>query len=158
MYIYIYIYTYIHTYKQITYVCVYIYIYIYIYTCVYTCVYIYIYIYIYVHTHACIYIYIYIYGCCPIPPCFLTTLQYTKLHGKESLGIIFPAFPKTIKKTRRNMTNSKTNSKNINTGYPALDPTANKYLSGSGWEISFFLCVLCFYVFLRVCMLLYVFV
>ena len=29
---------------------------------------------------------------------------------------------------------------NMNTGYPALDPTANKYLSGSGWEISFFFC------------------
>ena len=62
------------------------------------------------------------------PPCFLTTLQYTKLHGKESLGIIFPTFPKKHKKTRRNMKNSKTNSNNINTGYPALDPTANKYL------------------------------
>ena len=34
-----------------------------------------------------------------------------------------------------------------NTGYPALDPTANKYLSGSGWEISVFFS-LCFYVFL----------
>ena len=26
-----------------------------------------------------------------------------------------------------------------NTGYPALDPTANKYLSGSGWEIMYFM-------------------
>ena len=29
-------------------------------------------------------------------------------------------------------------TKTNNTGYPALDPTANKYLSGSGWEISVF--------------------
>ena len=42
------------------------------------------------------------------------------------------------------MKNSKTNSNNINTGYPALDPTANKYLSGSGWEISVFFVFLCF--------------
>ena len=32
------------------------------------------------------------------PPCFLTTLQYTKLHGIESLGIIFPTFPKNLKR------------------------------------------------------------
>ena len=41
--------------------------------------------------------------------------------------------------------NRKASSKNINnrhTGYPAQDPTANKYLSGSGWEI-FYLCMLC---------------
>ena len=31
-----------------------------------------------------VYIYIYIYGCCTIPPCFLTTLQYTKLHGVQA--------------------------------------------------------------------------
>ena len=49
----------------------------------------YIYIYIYIYLSLYIYIYIYIYGWCPIPPCFLTTLQYTKLHGIESLGIIF---------------------------------------------------------------------
>ena len=80
--------------------------------------------------YVCIYIYIYIcMGDVLSPPCFLTTLQYTKLHGKESLGINFPTFPKTLKKTRRNMKNSKTNNNNnINTGYPALDPTANKYL------------------------------
>ena len=30
-----------------------------------------------------IYIYIYIYGCCPIPPCFLITLQSTKCHGVQ---------------------------------------------------------------------------
>ena len=85
-----------------------------------------------------IYIYIYIYMGDVLfpPPCFLTTLQYTKLHGIESLGIIFPTFPKILKKTRRNRTKSKTNGNNINTGYPAFDPTANKYLSGSGWEIS----------------------
>ena len=44
--------------------------------------------------------------------------------------------------------NSKNNTKNNrNTVYPALDPTANKYLSGSGWEIccfGFFLELLCF--------------
>ena len=90
------------------------------------------------------------------PPCFLTTLQYTKLHGKESLAIIFPTFPKELKKTRRNMKNSKTNSNNINTGYPALDPTANNYLSGSGWEISVVFLFFLFSVFLRVFLLLYV--
>ena len=37
------------------------------------------------------------------PPCCLTTLQYTQIHGKESLGIIFPTLPKELKKTRRNM-------------------------------------------------------
>ena len=42
------------------------------------------------------------------------------------------------------MKNSKTNSNNINTGYLALDPTANKYLSGSGWEISVFSVFMCF--------------
>ena len=26
----------------------------------------------------------------------------------------------------------------MNTGYPALDPTANKNISGSGWEIMIF--------------------
>ena len=31
-----------------------------------------------------IYIYIYIYGCCPILPCFLTTLQSTKRHGVQA--------------------------------------------------------------------------
>ena len=31
---------------------------------------------------------------------------------------------------------------NRNTGYPALDPTANKYMSGSGWEVMY---VCCFY-------------
>ena len=91
------------------------------------------------------------------PPCFLTTLQYTKLHGIESLGIIFPTFQKKLKKTRRNSKNSKTNGNNINTGYPALDPTANKYLSGSGWEISVFFFYKCFsVVLLFVFLLLYV--
>ena len=28
----------------------------------------------------------------------------------------------------------KQKKQNRNTGYPALDPTTNKYLSGSGWE------------------------
>ena len=61
--------------------------------------YIYIYIYIYMYGYICIYIYIYIYmGDVLSPPCFLTTLQYTKLHGKESLGIIFPTFPKNLKR------------------------------------------------------------
>ena len=44
------------------------------------------------------------------------------------VGHHFSNFSKELKKTRRNMKNSKTNSNNINTGYPALDPTANKYL------------------------------
>ena len=41
-------------------------------------------------------------------------------------------------------------TKTNNTGYPALDPTANKYLSGSGWEIMIFCVVMfsCFSVFL----------
>ena len=73
-------------------------------------------------------VYTYIWVMSYPPPCFLTTLQYTQIHGKDSLGIIFPTFPKKLKTTRRNMNNSKTNSNNINTGYPALDPTANKYL------------------------------
>ena len=53
--------------------------------------------------------------------------------------------------------------KNMNTGYPALDPTANKYLSGSGWEISVFCflfksIVVCFPSSFYVClMFLYVF-
>ena len=74
-------------------VCIYICIYIYVYNikyafllcyclCMYVCVYIYIYIYIWVMSY---------------PPWFLTTLQYTNLHGKESLGIIFPTFPKKRK-------------------------------------------------------------
>ena len=28
-------------------------------------------------------------------------------------------------------------NKHITTGYPALDPTANKYVLGSGWEIMY---------------------
>ena len=36
-------------------------------------------------------------------------------------------------------------TKTNNTGYPALDPTANKYLSGSGWEISVFLFLYMFF-------------
>ena len=35
------------------------------------------------------------------------------------------------------------------TGYPALDPTANKYISGSGWEMFCF--VLCLFVCLFLC-------
>ena len=46
--------------------------------------YTYMYIYIYIYTCIYIYIYTYVYGCCPIPPCFLTTLQYTKLHGVQA--------------------------------------------------------------------------
>ena len=42
------------------------------------------------------------------------------------------------KETENKQNNSKKNIKNRNTGYPALDPTANKYLSGSGWEIYVF--------------------
>ena len=75
-----------------------------------------------------IHIYIYMGDVLSPPLCFLTTLQYTQIQGKESLAIIFPNCPKKLKKTRRNMNNSKTNSNNIDTGYPALDPTANKYL------------------------------
>ena len=34
-------------------------------------------------------------------------------------------------------------STNITTGYAALDPTADEYLSGSGWEIMYVCCVCC---------------
>ena len=66
---------------------------------IYMYIHIYIYMYIHIYTGICMYMYIYIYiyiymGAALSPPCFLTTLQYTKLHGKESLGIIFPTFPK----------------------------------------------------------------
>ena len=81
------------------------------------------------------------------PPCFLTTLQYTKLHGKESLGIIFTTFPTFCKESLGINFPSVPTFCNESTGYPALDPTANKYLSGSGWEISVF----CFYVFMFLC-------
>ena len=73
---------------------------------------------------------------------------------------------RTQKQTERNRANkqkhSKTNIKtnNSNTGYPAIDPTANEYLSGSGWEISvvLFLCyvvlrVLLFVVYVCICVL-----
>ena len=48
--------------------------------------------------------------------------------------------------------------RNINTGYPALDPTANKSLSGSGWEIMYFCCFYCFYVFLEALYLIYIYI
>ena len=56
---------------------------------------------------------------------------------------------KHLKTTHLNKYKQKTEKlrekhKNINIGYPALEPTANKYLSGSGWEIFF----PAFYVFL----------
>ena len=40
-------------------------------------------------------------------------------------------------------------NKNRNTGYPALDPTKNKYLSGSGWEMMYLCFVSLFCVFLE---------
>ena len=52
-------------------------------------------------------------------------------------------------------------TKTNNTGYPALDPTANKYLSGLGWECisvvlfllffleAFYVCLLLLYVLFR---------
>ena len=53
-----------------------------------------------------------------------------------------------LKSTRRKHKNKteqlrETYKQNINTGYPVQDPTANKYLSGSGWEIMY-LCSFCF--------------
>ena len=54
---------------------------------------------------------------------------------KESLGIIFPTFPTFPTFCKES------------TGYPALDPTANKYLSGSGWEISVLFFMFSFYYF-----------
>ena len=65
-----------------------------------------------------------------------------------------------MKQTERNINkqkNSIENRQNRNTGYPALDPTANKYLSGSGWEISVCFVFSVFLVVLFV-LLLYVFV
>ena len=45
------------------------------------------------------------------------------------------------------------------TGYPVLDPTANEYISGSGWEIYVFsVCFKCFSVVLRIVLLFYVFI
>ena len=70
---------------------------------------------------------------------------------------------KTLRKTKQHR----------NTGYPALDSTANKYLSGSGWEIYVFFFsflnvflfsfeLFCFpssfVVFLRVVLVLFVFI
>ena len=50
------------------------------------------------------------------------------------------------KKQKTKDNNSKKNRNKRTTGYPALDPTANKYISGSGWEIYVFLFfVLCFF-------------
>ena len=46
-------------------------------------------------------------------------------------------------KQKNKQTNSKNNRNNRNTEYPALDPTANKYLSVSGWEISVFFVFFC---------------
>ena len=45
----------------------------------------------------------------------------------------------------------KQKKQNRNTGYPALDPTTNKYISGSGWETMYMLLFFCFviYVFLE---------
>ena len=40
-------------------------------------------------------------------------------------------------------------NKNRNTGYPALDPTANQYFSGPGWEIMYLCVVNLFCVFAR---------
>ena len=44
-----------------------------------------------------------------------------------------------INKHNKNINTKKNKKANRNTGYPALDPTANKYISGSGWEIFVFL-------------------
>ena len=33
-------------------------------------------------------------------------------------------------------------TKKRNTGYPAKDPTENKFISGSGWEIKYLCCLL----------------
>ena len=65
---------------------------------------------------------------------------------------------KNIKKQKQTKKhNSKKNIEHRNIGYPALDPTANKYISGSGWEIYVCsVCCLCCYVFLRVVFLLFV--
>ena len=62
------------------------------------------------------------------PPLLFDHPAIYKTSWQRIVGHHFPIFPKKLKKTMRNMNNSKTNSNNINTGYPALDPTASKYL------------------------------
>ena len=68
---------------------------------------------------------------------------------------------KQTKTTERNIKTHKleeTHKNNRNTVYPALDPTANKYLSGSGWEISVFSVFgMCFFELCYVFLFLYVF-
>ena len=100
----------------------------------------------------CVYIYIWVMSYPPHllfdhPAIYKTSWQRTVGHHfsnfsnlsnfstfcKESLGIIFPTVPTFCKES---------------TGYPALDPTANKYISGSGWDIFVISVVFCFSVFL----------
>ena len=79
----------------------------------------------------------------------------------KSLNRLDENIQKHKQNKKENKYNRKASRKNINkqnAGYPALDPTANKYLSGSGWRIMYFccLCVLFFsklfmYVFMYVC-------
>ena len=61
-------------------------------------------------------------------------------HNKKTERNIF--LKKRKKKNKKLQEKHKQRIKqNINTGYPALEPTANKYLSGSGWEMS--VCSVC---------------
>ena len=68
-----------------------------------------------------------------------------KCESSKSLGENIVLFLRTKKqqtiKQKSFEKNIKTNTER-NTGYPALDPTANKYLSSSGWEIMHFCCFL----------------
>ena len=65
--------------------------------------------------------------------------------------VLLFAFNLELPETERNIQNNITTLRKIlkhrNTGYPALDPTANKYLSGSGWEIYVFFLFVCLFFF-----------
>ena len=83
----------------------------------------------------------------PISSLFVCCVVYCVVF-RQTLKNIRRTHKQKHKETEQKQKSSKKNiNNNRNTGYPALDPTANKYLSGSGWEISvlFVLCLLlCF--------------
>ena len=73
--------------------------------------------------------------------CFYMSLFACKCKSLNRLG----ENVKTTEITQKSFENNDKISRT--TGYPALDPTANKYLSGSGWEIM----ILCFYFYFFFC-------
>ena len=59
-----------------------------------------------------------------------------------SLFKLLHAQAKALKRTTKKQQQTfETNNKTTNTGHPAHHPTANKSLSGSGWEILYFVCL-----------------